>query len=66
METTDSIARAINYPKVGLCWKERKSTGEEEMFDREAESDCLMASLGPPDMTKKMGKHLFDYPSDLL
>lgn len=36
------------------------------MYGMEIGSDRLLASLGPPDMTRKMSKHLFDYPTDLL
>ena len=36
------------------------------MFEMEVGSDRLVASLGPPDMSKKMSKQLFDYPTDLL
>lgn len=36
------------------------------MFGMDLNSDRLLASLGPPGMTKRMGKELFDYPADLL
>jgi len=36
------------------------------MYDMDVGSDRLLASLGPADMTRKMSKHLFDYPTDLL
>ncbi len=43
-----------------------KSTTEEEAFGMDIGSDKLLASLGPKDMTRHMGKKLFDYPADLL
>lgn len=36
------------------------------MFGMELGSDKLLASLGPPHMSRKMGKELFDYPTDIL
>jgi hypothetical protein len=36
------------------------------MFGLDLGSDKLLASLGPPGMTKRMSKELFDYPTDLL
>ncbi len=42
------------------------STGEEEVYGMDVDSDKLMASLGPPDMTRKMSRTLFDFPTDVL
>jgi hypothetical protein len=42
------------------------STGLDTMFGMEIGDDKLVASLGPPHMTRQMATELFDYPADLL
>jgi hypothetical protein len=58
--------RRNRLPKGKTLLIRDTSTGSDEMFGLELGSSKLLASLGPPGMSRRMGKELFDYPTDLL
>lgn len=58
--------RRTRLPKGKTLLVRDTSTSSDEMFGLDLSSEKLLASLGPPGMSKRMSKELFDYPTDLL